>query len=329
MPTARKHVVIPGKPGFYHCISRCVRRAFLCGDDFVTGRNFDHRRKWLLDRMCLMTTCFAIDIYAYAFMKNHYHIVFYVDPERVDGWTDDEVIEKWKTLWKWRQPERPMILPKKVSRSDLAEWRRRLADVSWVMRLLNEPLARIANAEDGAKGHFWESRFKCNPLLDDGALIACMVYTDLNPIKAGVAKTAAESDFTSIQQRIEDLHGGESENPALSDQPDSHQPKFKAIALSPVAGSIGVQSSVPAISSREYIALVNATAIELQQKCLLVSEDVLKSLGIKPPAWINSMNDILKVFHTAIGSDASFRKFMMVTKRVRRQNVAARKLLFT
>jgi len=139
--------------------------------------------------MRLLTTCFAIDIYAYAFMDNHYHIVLYVDPERVDSWSDEQVIKQWKTLWNWRRPEREPVIPINVSPDTLKSWRQRLSDISWVMRLLNEPMARIANAEDDTRGHFWESRFKCNPLLDDQGLVTCMVYADLNPIKAGLALT--------------------------------------------------------------------------------------------------------------------------------------------
>ena len=70
------------------------------------------------------------------------------------------------------------------------------------MKHLNEFIARAANKEDGVKGRFWESRFKCQVLLDIAAIAACMVYVDLNPIRAGIAATPEESDFTGIQERI-------------------------------------------------------------------------------------------------------------------------------
>ncbi|MBR9910904.1 MAG: hypothetical protein GYB33_11215 [Gammaproteobacteria bacterium] len=71
------------------------------------------------------------------------------------------------------------------------------------MKLLNEPIARMANAEDNCTGHFWESRFKSQALLTEEALISCMANVDLNPIRAGMARTPEPSDHTSIKERIQ------------------------------------------------------------------------------------------------------------------------------
>jgi hypothetical protein len=84
-----------------------------------------------------------------------------------------------------------------------SRWAIKKLTYSFIIKNWNEPIARMANREDHCTGRFWEVRFKSQALLDARALLACMAYVDLNPIRAAMAKTPEQSDFTSIQKRIQ------------------------------------------------------------------------------------------------------------------------------
>jgi len=215
MPEPRYRQVSIEDTPYYHCISRCVRRAFLCGSDPLTGFNFEHRRQWIVDRIKLLCSVFAVDLCAYAIMSNHYHIVVRIDSTRVDEWTDEEIANRWMQIFSG-----PLLMHQYLASADLtkaelkcvadlfATWRERLANLSWFMRCINEPIARMANSEDHCTGRFWEGRFKSQALLDERALLACMAYVDLNPIRAAIATTPEQSDYTSIQERIKHPDSG-------------------------------------------------------------------------------------------------------------------------
>ncbi|WP_421221220.1 transposase [Aeromonas enteropelogenes] len=209
MTIARSRQISLQETPYYHVVSRCVRRAFLCGEDAHSGQSYEHRRQWVVDRLCQLSRLFAIGICAYAVMSNHYHLVLKVDAEQAQGWSEREVAERWAGLFQWPLLVRrwyqgdALIEPElTVVQGLIEEWRGRLYSISWFIRLLNEGLARQANQEDSCKGHFWEGRFKSQALLTESALLACMAYVELNPIRAKLAETPEESDYTSISQRL-------------------------------------------------------------------------------------------------------------------------------
>jgi REP element-mobilizing transposase RayT len=220
MTRARRELVDIETTPYYHCICRCVRRAFLCGEDNFTGKSYEHRKSWVLERLKDLQSIFAVDLCAYAVMSNHYHLVVRLNGQQAASWTENEVMMRWGELFSlppliaiYRAGQAATQAEQEKAQATIAIWRERLADLSWFMRSLNEDLARRANIEDGCKGRFWEGRFKSQALLDEAAVLTCMSYVDLNPVRAGVAATPETSDFTSIQQRIAD-YAEKAEEPA-------------------------------------------------------------------------------------------------------------------
>jgi len=137
------------------------------------------------ERLSLLADVYAIDICSYALMSNHYHLVIRLCPERVNDWSDREVVERWTRLFAGSPAARKYLdldllsdSDKALLNADISKWRARLGDLSWFMRSLNEYIARKANAEDDCTGHFWEARFMSQALLDETALLTGMAYVD-------------------------------------------------------------------------------------------------------------------------------------------------------
>lgn len=215
MTIARKEIVDPTSELVYHCVNRCVRRAFLCGRDDRTGQDFEHRKAWVRDRLDLLIEAFGIDLLAYAVMSNHLHLVLHTRPSEGARWDAKEVARRWLKVYPKRLdngslPKRPTPEQIEAITDDpdrVGVLRARLCDLSWFMKALSEHIARRANREDECTGRFWEGRFKCQRLLDDAAVLAAMAYVDLNPIRAGAAKSLSDPQVTSAHDRVEARKG--------------------------------------------------------------------------------------------------------------------------
>lgn len=304
MPLPRSSLVCLDNTPYYHCIGRCVRRAFLCGKDALTGRSFEHRRGWIVARLAKLAEAFAIDVCAYAVMSNHYHVVLKINTAQASAWSDDEVLSQWCDLF-----EGPLLIQRyrtgeRLSTAELgrvvefvATYRARLADLSWFMRCLNEPIARMANAEDNCTGRFWEGRFKSQALLDEKALISCMAYVDLNPIRAGIAQTPEKSDFTSIQQRI---HAA---------SPQIRPPAQKLSTVIPrllkFADRMDDHNQLP-FTCDDYLQLVDWSGRAIhpnkQSKIAGTLPPILTRLGIQPNPLLRYLNRKERGFVNVIGT---------------------------
>lgn len=100
MGYARKNLVSLQDTPYYHCIGRCVRRAWLWGTDAYSGKDYSHRKLWVIERLEQLSTIFAVEVCAYAVMSNHYHLVLHVDAERARGWSKYQVVERWTLLFR-------------------------------------------------------------------------------------------------------------------------------------------------------------------------------------------------------------------------------------
>ena len=284
MARARKQQIDLDTTRYYHCISRCVRQAFLCGKSKESGKSYAHRRAWVVSRLKALTEIFAIKICAYAIMSNHYHLVIYVDVDAAKMWSAEEVMQRWKCLFKGA----PAIeqLHSDTAQVFIEQWRMQLTDISWFMRCLNEYLARRANLEEGCKGRFWEGRYKSQALLDEAALLTCMAYVDLNPVRAGLSISLEESDFTSIQQR---LHAYANKKETSAETPQLMHFEKRSVKKS----SIYAENTHVPFCERAYFELVHwtGTAVRGDKKGFIPTsvKSTLNSNAINEKQWIQSI----------------------------------------
>lgn len=276
MTIARTRQVSLDHTAYYHCTSRCVRRAFLCGQDRFTGRDFSHRRQWIENRLAALASIFAIDLLAYAVMSNHYHVVVRIDAQRALSWSEEEVAARWGRLFR--------IPAGGVGAENLTKWRGRLCSISWYMRCINEPLARWANREDDCAGRFWQGRFKSQALLDDLALLKCMTYVDLNPVRAGIASTPLDSAHTSVRARMT----GNAK----------HLVQFSDLSASP--------SRPIKLSARQYFNLLDWTGRTIRaDKRGFIAPDIPSAVGIlrqDAKQWSREIKHYGKWYYRAVGA---------------------------
>lgn len=301
---------------WYHCVSRCVRRAYLCGVDSVTDQSYEHRRDWVAQRIKQLAAVFTIDVAAYAVMSNHYHIVVRVDNERNYELSTEEVMNRWAQLYKG-----PVLINRYLSeqRSEMSEselfmvdelatvYRERLSDLSWFMKNLNEYIARKANKEDRVRGHFWESRFKCQSLLDEKALLAAMAYVDLNPVRAKIAELPEESEFTSIYERINDLHQNQPAEKAASSFEDNTKISLEMPTAQLMQFDHRAQTStaIP-FALYDYIELVDwvGRAVHPDKSGTIdeIAPPILRRIGIDPALFVQCACGIMDLFGVTVGS---------------------------
>jgi len=199
------------------------------------------------------------------------------------------------------------------------------------VRSINECIARMANQEDNCKGRFWEGRFKSQALLDEGAVLSCMAYVDLNPIRADKENSLSTSDFTSIQQRLFDYKKtktakGETINlkaTKVLDKRIEKQEKLKdqlnikkqsQAPLMPFSGSshTPIDIALP-FTQEDYFELVDTTGRMIHTgKRGFISEKspkIIKIFGINQLKWIDHIQSFEKTYGDCCGAEKKIRAF--------------------
>lgn len=324
MAQSRKSLISLHDTPYYHCISRCVRRSYLCGYDRNTNVSYEHRKSWVEKRLLFLSKVFSIDICAYAVMSNHVHVVLCVNKSAALSWPIDTVLRQWHKMHKGTLLTQKYMKGELLSDSEFdavkttAEvYRKRLFDISWFMRNLNEFIARKANEEDNCTGRFWEGRFRSQALLNEKALLSCMAYVDLNPIRAKAATSIQNSYHTSIYTRL-------SSN-ALNNKPIKGLMPFKSQRISKNHRCVNftLNNYRELLDNSIKLLLDDSKETTTQQ-----SDGDIKLIGIGKAQWIKVINDFENAFSFAAGDTASMQKFKERTHRKRMAKQKAASLCF-
>ena len=299
---------------YYHVMARCVHRSYLCGRDNVTQKDYSHRKEWIIARLKFLAQVFSIKIAAYAVMSNHYHVVLFVDDEAAKSWKDEEIKSRWAAIFPQDAKKCAHIAAK------ISVWRDRLTSISWFMRCINESIAVASNDEDGCSGRFWEGRFKCQALLDEGALLSAMAYVDLNPVRAGIAQTPEESESTSIYERIRCMSKKTQDN-AVANQPTK---------ILPFANCLKGQKKKIEFALQDYLELVDYTGkIFRDDKVGAIPGNllpILRRLNFDNVGWISMVKDLHHNFYYAVGNEVCLVDFSKNKKRAVKGINPAKKL---
>jgi hypothetical protein len=318
----RKDIVDENEVRTYHCITRCVRRAFLCGFDKYIKKSFEHRKVWIENRIKYLDKIFLIDIGAYTIMANHLHLILSTRPDLVKLLSDEEILIRWNYLYpSFRDKDGNIIsIPEDemkvllLNKERISELRKRLSCVSWLMKCLNEYVARRANKEDNCKGKFWEGRFKCQLLLGEAAKLACMVYTELNPTRAGLGEKIENNKHTSIYLRIKSYKANQRSNEVemmkkkklnkqqrklvLKEEENRNAAKW----LAPIEES---KSAFLKMELEKYISLVEWTGKQIKKNkrgsIPIELNSVFERLEIDKKKWLRCVKAYGSVFHRIAG----------------------------
>jgi len=293
---------------WYHVVNRCVRRAFLCGQDAATGQNFDHRRGWIETRIRELASVFTIDVAAYAVMSNHYHVVLRVDSARACALDDEAVLRRWTQLFtgpllvqRYLSELRGQMGPAELDKvHEFAElYRQRLFDLSWFMRVLNESIARL----DDLQGQ---------PFVP---VLAPVVGPE-------AAQPAPQAINDNALQPIQNM-------PSLL--PEVELSTLPEAPLMPFDPTSRFEQAIP-FGLQEYLELVDTMghAVHPSKRGFIPATNppILTRLGLDAGAFINAADHFFKDFAGAVGTPAKLIEIAAGRQQRALRGLAAAKRVF-
>ena len=342
---ARVEAFAPDEIATIHVMNRVVRRCFLMGTDEFTGKNYDHRKTWVESELKRLAAGFGIDLLNFAILSNHFHLILRSRPDVVATWDDSEVARRWLMLCPVRksadggaaEPSEPELNSIRLDADKVKTIRSRLSDVSWWMRLLSQRIAQKANVEDETQGKFWQSRYRAVRLIDEEAILACAAYVDLNPIRAGMAQTIEDSQFTSARLRLQTIVGAVTDTVDADEVPNGLSGIDQSTTPDSMRASTGFQAAVDgflapveidelndpigprasadkhrcsdkgflAIPAAAYVELLDWTARQMVTGKRGATPDdappIFERLKIKPAVWYELVTRFGKLFSLVAG----------------------------
>ena len=314
MTYPRSRSISKTEDGHYHIISKTVRGAFL----LTSPEEFDYRKMWIIEKMVFLSNVFYIGTESYALMDNHMHLVIETQYSIADKAPAEDIAYRWLYLHPMKkrkkgesiEPTKEEIKKFISDKKQVAKYREKLKDPSCYMQELNQSIARRANKEDNMTGRFWQGRFKSINLAEPGALLKCIMYVELNPVRANMVESPELSEFTSCYKRVK----AELAREKLEKKPNNKRLQEEAELdswLSPIFSTKN-ERGILEMTFKEYLELLDWTGREIREgkrgAIPANLESILERLKLKSDNWVDSFKSFRQDFHTVAASEGTMRK---------------------
>jgi len=316
----RKELVASGQVSVFHTVNHCLPPAQIAGTERKTGRNLEHRREFLIERLRPQSQQFCVEVLAFAIDTHRMQLVLRTRPDLVKQLTDGEIARRYLSTIPPKHgfdQEMPPPTPTEIralvaNRALFARARTRISDLSWFISQLAESIARNSNRESGLTGKFWEGRFNCRPILDSTGLALAAAHCDLAPLWAGEAQTLSACKGTSLAPRLQAARSGT----AAWLTSIAAEPGRKPAAQRPPRIPAGRVSGIP-LNDGEYREILEWTAREIASRSPGRFPEQLADhfirLELSPDSWIGLLREYDDIFKRAIGTPESLEKLIRKT----------------